>query len=216
MTSTTTPRSLVSLLATGLLLGVCSLGAQAQTWSSNPQATPTAKEVKARFEADKKLCADEASSAARLQCRRDAQAVYDKALADIKASKVSAANKAGTVYTSKSAQPVCTDCGHVTAVTVADKPGDSNAVGLIAGGVAGAVLGHQVGGGLGKDLATIAGAAGGAYAGKKIQENMNTSKVWTVSVKYTDGHTANFTFEQDPGLAVGAAVKNSGNTLVRN
>jgi outer membrane lipoprotein SlyB len=216
MALTFTPCSLVSLLASGLLLGACSLGAQAQTWSSNPQPAPTAKEVKARYEADKKLCADEASSEARLQCRRDAQVVYDKALAASKVSKAIPANKAGTVYTSQSAQPVCTDCGHVTAVTVADKPGDSNAVGLIAGGVAGAVLGHQVGGGLGKDLATIAGAAGGAYAGKKIQENMNTSKVWTVSVKYTDGHTANFTFEQDPGLAVGTAVKNSGNTLVRN
>lgn len=213
MALTFTPRSLASLLTSGLLLGAFSLGAQAQTWSSNPQPAPTAKEAKARYEADKKLCADEASSEARLQCRRDAQVVYDKALAAIKAS---AANKTGTVYSSKSAQPVCTDCGHVTAVSVADKPGDSNAVGLIAGGVAGAVLGRQVGGGLGKDLATIAGAAGGAYAGKKIQENMNTSKVWTVTVRYTDGRTANFTFEQDPGLAVGTAVKNSGNTLVRN
>lgn len=210
MALTFTPRFLVSLLATGVLLGTCSLGAQAQTWSSNPQAAPTAKEAKAQYEADKKLCADEASSEARLQCRRDAQAVYDKALAASKASK------AGTVYTSKAAQPVCADCGHVTAVTVADKAGDSNAVGLIAGGVAGAVLGRQVGGGLGKDLATIAGAAGGAYAGKKIQENMNASKVWTVTVRYTDGRTASFTFEQDPGLAVGAAVKNSGSTLVRN
>lgn len=210
MTLTSTPRSLVSLLAAGMLLGVCSLGAQAQIWSSNPQATPTVKEAKASYEADKKLCADEASSEARLQCRRDAKVMYDKALAASKASK------AATVYTSKVAQPVCTDCGHVTAVSVADKAGDSNAVGLIAGGVAGAVLGRQVGGGLGKDLATIAGAAGGAYAGKKIQENMNTSKVWTVAVRYTDGHSANFTFEQDPGLAVGAAVKNSGNTLVRN
>jgi len=207
MTLTSVHRSWVSLLAIGLLLGAGSLGAQAQTWSSNPQATPTAKEAKARFVADKKLCADEASSEARLQCRRDAQAVYDKALA---------ASKTSNVYSSKAAQAVCADCGRVTAVTVNEKAGDSNAVGLIAGGVAGAVLGRQVGGGLGKDLATIAGAAGGAYAGKKIQENMNTSKVWTVGVRYTNGHTANFEFAQDPGLAVGDAVKNSGNTLVRN
>lgn len=207
MTLTSTPRSWVSLLAVGLMLGACHLGAQAQTWSSNPQATPTAKEAKASYEADKKLCADEASSEARLQCRRDAQAVYDKALA---------ASKASNVYSSKAAQAACTDCGRVTAVTVNEKAGDSNAVGLIAGGVAGAVLGRQVGGGFGKDLATIAGAAGGAYAGKKIQENMNTSKVWTVGVKYNNGQTASFEFAQDPGLTVGDAVKNSGNTLVRN
>lgn len=206
-------RSFTARLATGVLLAAYGLGAAAQVWSSNPQATPSPKEAKAQYEADKKLCADEASSEARLQCRRDAQTVYDKALA---ASKANPANKAGTVYTSKAAQAACNDCGRVTAVSVNEKAGDSNAVGLIAGGVAGAVLGRQVGGGLGKDLATIAGAAGGAYAGKKIQENMNTSKVWTVSVKYTNGQTANFDFAQDPGLAVGDAVKNSGNTLVKN
>ena len=207
MTAQFISRTFAARLATGVFLAAYGLGAAAQVWSSHPQATVSPKEAKARYEADKKLCADEASSEARLQCRRDAQAMYDKALA---------ANKAGNVYSSKSAQAGCTDCGHVTAVKVHEKAGDSNAVGLIAGGVAGAVLGHQVGGGMGKDLATIAGAAGGAYAGKKIQENMNTSKVWTVSVKYINGHTANFDFAQDPGLAVGDAVKNSNNTLVRN
>jgi outer membrane lipoprotein SlyB len=120
------------------------------------------------------------------------------------------------VYSSKDAQGPCSDCGHVTAVNVSEKTGDSNAVGLIAGGVAGAIFGHQVGGGFGNDLATIAGAAGGAYAGKKIQENMNASKVWTISVKYKDGHSANFEFAQDPGLTVGTEVKNSGSIVVRH
>lgn len=207
MTVTLISRSFSARLATGVLLAACGLGAVAQVSSSNPPAAISAKEAKARYEADKKLCADEASPEARLQCRRDAQAVYDKALAASKASKVTS---------SKATQAACAECGHVSAVKVHEKAGDSNAVGLIAGGVAGAVLGRQVGGGMGKDLATIAGAAGGAYAGKKIQENMNTSKVWTVSVKYTNGQTANFEFAQDPGLAVGDAVKNSGNTLVRN
>jgi outer membrane lipoprotein SlyB len=196
-------------LATGLMLGVCSQGVQAQVWSSNPQsASPSAKEALARFEADKKLCADEASPEARLQCRRDAQAVYDKATA--------AQNKPTGVYSSKDAQAACPDCGHVTAVNVSEMAGESNPVGLIAGGVAGAVLGHQVGAGFGKDLATIAGAAGGAYAGKKIQENMNASKVWTVSVKYADGHNADFDFDHDPGLAVGTVVKKSGKSVVRH
>ena len=207
MTGQLISRFFAARVATGVLLAAYGLGAAAQVWSSNPQSTLSPKEAKAQFEEDKKLCADEASSEARLQCRRDAQSVYDKALA---------ANKASNVYSSKSAQAACQDCGRVTAVSVNEKAGDSNAVGMIAGGVAGAVLGRQVGGGLGKDLATIAGAAGGAYAGKKIQENMNTSKVWTVSVKYTNGHTANFDFAQDPGLAVGDAVKKSDNTLIRN
>ncbi len=119
------------------------------------------------------------------------------------------------VYSTQFNSAICPGCGYVSAITVAEKPGDSNAVGMIAGGVAGALLGRQVGGGLGKDLATVAGAVGGAYAGKKIQENMGISKVWTVSVKYPDGKTSNFEFAQDPGLAVGDTVRNSGNSVVR-
>ena len=205
MTPTLTPRSLTSWLAAGLLLGACSLGAHAQTSAASAgSAASAASAAKARYEADKKLCADEASAEARLQCRRDAQSVYEKALA---ASKPAA----------KSSQPaVCNDCGKVTAVKVVEKAGEGGPVGMIAGGVAGAVLGHQVGGGLGKDLATLAGAAGGAYAGKKIEEKMNTRKIWTVSVRYNNGTTAEFDYEQDPGFKTGDAVRKSGSTLVRN
>ena len=43
----------------------------------------------------------------------------------------------------------------------------------------------------------------------------NTTKVWTVAVKYPNGNTTNFDFANDPGLKVGDTVKNSGNTVVR-
>jgi len=194
----------VVLLTLGLFLGGFGAGAMAQI-SSAADNSPAA--AKARYVADKKLCADEASAAARLQCRRDAQSIYNQSLAAAKAAKAS-------TVAAKSA--VCATCGHVSAVSVVEKAGNSNAAGLIAGGVAGAVLGHQVGGGFGNDLATVAGAAGGAYAGKKVQEKMNASKVWRVSVKYTDGHRAHFDYAQNPALAVGDAVKNSGNTVVKN
>ena len=198
---------LACALPGALLVALVSGQAVAQTtWSSDPAAVETKQSAKARYNADKKLCADESSSEARLQCRRDAQAVYDKALASL---------RKGT-YSTKPAVEACADCGKVTAVHVVEKQGDSNAVGLIAGGVAGAVLGHQIGGGMGKDLATIAGAAGGAYAGKKVQENMNTTKVWQVSVTYTNGGSAKFDYAQDPGFKVGDSVKKSGNTLERN
>jgi uncharacterized protein YcfJ len=39
------------------------------------------------------------------------------------------------------------------------------------GAVAGGVVGHQFGGGKGNDVATIAGAGAGAYAGKKYNDN---------------------------------------------
>jgi outer membrane lipoprotein SlyB len=198
---------LVRALSGAFLLILVSGQTLAQTsWTSDPAAVETQQTAKARYDADKKLCVDETSPEARLQCRRDAQSVYDKALASL---------RKGT-YSTQPAAVDCADCGKVTAVHLVEKKGDSNAVGLIAGGVAGAVLGHQIGGGMGKDLATIAGAAGGAYAGKKVQENMNTTKVWEVSVTYTNGGSAKFDYAQDPGFKVGDSVKKSGNTLVRN
>lgn len=196
-------------LAAGLLCFLSGAPVLAQTsWTSNPQAQASAEDAKARFEADKKLCADEASPEARIQCRRDAQTVYDKSLAALR-------TQPGT-YSTQPTTKACPDCGRVTAINLVDKEGESNAVGMIAGGVAGAVLGRQVGGGFGKDLATLAGAAGGAYAGKKIQENMNTTQVWQVSVTYPNGSSARFEFAQDPGFKVGDPVKPSGNTVVRH
>ena len=101
------------------------------------------------------------------------------------------------------------------AVAVTQKAGDYSAAGVLAGGAIGAVLGNQVGGGFGKDLATLAGAAGGAYAGKMIEEKMKTHMVWTVTVHYANESKASFDFTTDPGLQVGDKVKNSGSTIVR-
>ena len=200
-------RALLQSLCFGTLALVASQSIAQASWSTDPKAVQTQEAAKARYEADKRLCTDEASSEARIQCRRDALAVYDKALASLRTKGV---------YATQASATNCATCGRVSAVSVAEKAGESNAVGMIAGGVAGAVLGHQVGGGFGKDLATIAGAAGGAYAGKKVQENMNARKVWTVRVTYPDGHNAKFDFASDPGFKAGDAVKNSDNTIVRN
>jgi uncharacterized protein YcfJ len=49
--------------------------------------------------------------------------------------------------------------------------GNHPIAGPVIGAVVGGVIGHQIGGGKGKDLATGVGAAGGAVAGSKINEN---------------------------------------------
>ncbi len=200
------------MTSTGFLLAGLALTAAAQTpVTPKAQYTADSKAALARYEADKKLCNDETSSEARLQCRRDAKSEYDKTLATAKA-QLAAASPAGSA---SAPEVVCADCGKVTAVRVIEKKGESSSVGLIAGGVAGALLGNQVGGGTGKGLATIAGAAGGAYAGKKVQENMNTHKVWKVTVRYGDGRTRSVEFKENPGLRAGDLVKKSGNSFVR-
>lgn len=54
-------------------------------------------------------------------------------------------------------------------------------IGSVAGAVIGGVLGHQVGGGSGRDIATIAGAAGGGYAGNRIQKNIQDKNTVTAT-----------------------------------
>ncbi len=126
----------------------------------------------------------------------------------------SAGNQAGpTPIACK--KPVCQSCGKVMGVRVQQQDGQSNALGVVGGGAAGALLGNQVGGGSGRALATIAGAVGGAYAGKKIQERANSTKVWTVDVQYDNGRRGAFTYDHNPGVQRGDRVKKSGENLVR-
>jgi uncharacterized protein YcfJ len=48
-----------------------------------------------------------------------------------------------------------------------------NIAGTVIGGVLGGVLGHQLGSGRGNDVATVGGAALGAYAGNRVENNRN-------------------------------------------
>lgn len=202
-------------LALACALVLTSLGLAAQTPATTPstsaaktQYNADSQAALARYDSDKKLCNDETSSNARLQCRRDAKAEYDKAIASAK-DKMAAATQA------TQARAACTDCARVVAVNMEEKEGEGSTVGMIAGGAAGALLGRQIGGGFGKDLATVAGAVGGAYAGKEIEKKVKTHKVWTVRVQYPDGSKGSFEFKEDPGLAVGDTVKKSGDGIVR-
>ena len=65
------------------------------------------------------------------------------------------------------------------------------------------------------DPPTRPGPAGGAYAGKKIEEKMTTRQVWTVTVDYPNNIKRSFQFDKDPGFKVGEPVRNSGNSIVR-
>lgn len=189
-----------------LALMLSAAAASAQAATPKEQYTAETKAAAARYADDRKICADETDAARRLDCNRVAKAENTKALAAAKAA-FEAADKNGKLP--------CLDCGKVTAVNVVEKAGDSNAVGLLAGGAAGALLGHQVGGGNGKTLATIAGAAGGAYAGKKIQEKANSTKVWAVHVERDNGNKNTYNFDHDPGLKAGDRVKPAGQSIVR-
>ena len=202
-----------TLIAALAMAGLLGTSAFAQNLSPKAQYAYDTKQASTRYADDKKLCAEETSSKARMQCLRDAKTEYDQSIINAKA-----AQKAGNSYASQPAkqqQQICSDCGKVLAVNVTEKAGEGGALGMIGGGVAGALLGRQVGSGHGKDLATLAGAAGGAYAGKQVEGRVRNSKVWTVTVQYETGAKADFAFDQDPGLHSGDLVRTSGNGITR-
>ena len=188
-----------------ITLAALTCAAQAQTPKQHYNAET--KRIATRYAEDKKLCAEETESSARMQCLRDAKSEFNKSNTQAKAAYKSAG----------SAKPAanCADCGRVTSVVLGEKKGEGGAVGLIAGGVAGALLGNQVGSGSGRKLATVAGAAGGAYAGKKVEEHARSSKQWTVNVEYEDGKHDSYVFEEDPGMMKGDQVKRSNGSIVR-
>lgn len=109
---------------------------------------------------------------------------------------------------------ICADCGTVTAVNPVEKQGEGSGLGAVAGGVVGGVLGNQVGDGSGRRIATVAGAAGGAYAGHQIEKHVKTTRHWNVVVRMEDGTTRVVPFESEPGYRAGDKVKIADGRLV--
>lgn len=74
------------------------------------------------------------------------------------------------------AEEICRD----VEVTHRKEPRDKKRVaGTATGAVIGGLLGNQVGGGNGKKLATVIGAAAGAYTGNKLQERAQADDTYT-------------------------------------
>jgi outer membrane lipoprotein SlyB len=110
---------------------------------------------------------------------------------------------------------VCRECGTITAVTPIEKKGDSSGAGAVIGGIVGGVLGHQVGGGRGKDVATVAGALGGALVGNEIEKNKGSVTSWEVRVRLDDGSNRVMRFDTEPSWRVGDKVRVENGKLVR-
>lgn len=88
-----------------------------------------------------------------------------------------------------------------------EQRGDVNVGGAIVGALLGGVLGHQVGGGRGKDVATVAGAAGGAYVGHQVEKNQKSTTSYVVNVKMEDGTNRTFNFSGQTSYKAGDKVK---------
>lgn len=105
------------------------------------------------------------------------------------------------------APQVCRDCGTIAAVTPIEKKGDSSGAGAVIGGIVGGVLGHQVGGGRGKDVATVAGALGGALLGNEVEKSQGAVTAWDVRVRLDDGTSTVIRLDREPSWRVGDKVR---------
>ena len=135
------------------------------------------------------------------------------------APKRTAANEPTRVASAPPARPaprICANCGSVEAVNVIEQQGEGSGLGPVAGGVAGALLANQIGGGSGRNIATVAGAAGGAYAGHQIEKHVKSTKRHEVVVRMEDGSVRTFPYETEPAFRPGAKVKVVEGAIVAN
>ena len=102
---------------------------------------------------------------------------------------------------------ICSDCGQVLSVRFVEEKGKGSGLGAVIGGVAGGVLGHQIGSGTGRTVATVAGAAGGAYVGNTVEKNKNAKTYWLVTIKMDNGNTRSFHYTNQPAVHEGERVK---------
>ena len=116
----------------------------------------------------------------------------------------------------KAAPSICADCGKVTTIQMVEQEGEGTGLGAVAGGVVGGVLGNQIGRGTGRKIATVAGAAGGAYVGHQAEKSIKSAKRWDVAVRMDSGSTRMFSFNHEPMVRVGDYVKVRDGQLVMN
>lgn len=102
---------------------------------------------------------------------------------------------------------ICAECGRVQSISFVQEKGKGTGLGAVAGGVVGGVIGHQIGGGTGQTVATIAGAAGGAYVGNEVEKNKRTNAYWLVTLRMDGGETRSFHYTNQPTVREGERVK---------
>lgn len=107
----------------------------------------------------------------------------------------------------QAATVACPDCGYVESVReVAVEPKGSG-TGAVAGGIVGGILGNQVGKGATRDIATVLGAVGGAFAGNHIEKSVKDAKRYDVMVRFDDGSTRTFSSDTAPAWHSGDRVR---------
>jgi len=111
---------------------------------------------------------------------------------------------------------VCKNCGTVESVNLIEVKGEGGYLGAIGGGVVGAILGNQVGQGNGRTAAQIAGALGGAYAGRAIEGSSRNTNHYEVVVRLQNGTAQTVSYATVPTIQVGDKVRINDGVITRN
>lgn len=94
--------------------------------------------------------------------------------------------------------PLVSGDGVIESISVEQGSGSSG-VGAVLGAVTGGLLGNQIGGGSGQTAATIAGVAGGAYAGQQIEKSRPQGKVqYQLGIRMESGLYQTVTQDTNP------------------
>jgi len=108
----------------------------------------------------------------------------------------------------KSSASHCQNCGTVVSTNTYKRAAESGSgVGGAGGAVVGGLLGNQVGSGHGRQLATVAGAVGGAVAGNQIEGNMKTTHSWDIVVRMDNGNKRTLHASNQPQWRAGDPVR---------
>jgi outer membrane lipoprotein SlyB len=108
-------------------------------------------------------------------------------------------------------QPATRD-GTVISITQDTVQNVNTAAGGIGGALIGGGIGSLFGGGSGQTVATVIGAAGGAYAGSQAAQRSQTF-VWRIGVRHDDGTVSTVQQTAAPALRIGDRVRISGSSI---
>jgi len=113
-------------------------------------------------------------------------------------------------------KPLCYDCGVIESVREIEKKGEGSGLGAAVGGVAGGLLGRQTGGGRGKDVMTVLGAIGGAFAGNAVEKNVKKAKSYEIDIRFDDGSTRTIAQDNPPAWRPGERVRVVNSVITAN
>lgn len=94
--------------------------------------------------------------------------------------------------------------------------GSGLGLGTVAGGVVGGILGSQVGSGTGQTVATVGGAAAGAYVGHQLEKGKtSTGDAYKFTIRMDDGSYQTLTQATTGNFRVGDRVRIENGALYR-